>query len=107
MKKIFNAHSKSISKVFDELRTSSKGLSNDEVLDRQRDGNKNCFEEEKKQSLASKFFAQFKDIMVIILIVSAVISITLAIVSKEYQNLFEGGIIIFIVFLNFLKTLGN
>ena len=100
MKKISNAHAKSIEKVLDELRTSSKGLSTSEVLDRQKDGNKNSFEAEKKQSLASKFFAQFKDIMVIILIVSAVISITIAVVSKEYQNLFEGGIILFIVILN-------
>ena len=100
MKKISNAHAKSIEKVLDELRTSSKGISTSEVLDRQKDGNKNSFEAEKKQSLASKFFAQFKDIMVIILIVSAVISITIAVVSKEYQNLFEGGIILFIVILN-------
>lgn len=100
MKKISNAHAKSISSILDELRTSSKGLSNTEVLDRQKDGIKNCFEAEKKQSIASKFFAQFKDLMVIILLVSAVISITLALVSKEYQNLFEGGIIIFIVILN-------
>ena len=44
--------------------------------------------------------AQFKDIMVIVLIISAILSISISIFSKEYQNLFEGGIILFIVILN-------
>ena len=99
MKNLTNAHAKNVEKVLQELRTSSSGLNDDEVLERQQ-GVKNTFDNDKKQSLLSKFFAQFKDLMVIILIISAVISITLAIISKEYQNLFEGGIIIFIVILN-------
>ena len=104
MNNLYNAYAKSANKVIGELRTSSNGLTNQQVLDRQKTGLKNRFEEEKKQSFVSKFFAQFKDLMVIVLIISAAISITLALVSKEYQNLFEGGIIVFIVILN--ATLG-
>ena len=104
MKNIYNAHTKSAQKVLEELHSSSFGLSEANVLDRQKQGTKNSFESEKKQSKLARFFAQFKDLMVIILIISAIISITLALVSKEYQNLFEGGIIIFIVILN--ATLG-
>lgn len=100
MKNLLNAYAKSAEKVLQDLRTSPNGLSQSEVLERQKNGPKNSFDTEKKQSTLSKFFAQFKDLMVIILIVSAVISITLAIASREYQNLFEGGIIIFIVILN-------
>ena len=103
MKNILPYYSKSAEETLSNLKTSMDGLSNEEVLDRQKNG-KNSFETEKKQSMVSKFFAQFKDLMVIILIISAIISITLAIVSKEYKNLFEGGIIVFIVILN--ATLG-
>ena len=97
-------YSKNIDEVLRELKTSSKGLTKNEVLTRQQIGGKNRLEEEKKQSLVSKFFSQFKDIMVIVLIISAVLSIGIAVGTHEYQNLFEGGIIIFIVILN--ATLG-
>ena len=86
--------------VLDALKTSKNGLSTTEAINRQKNGAKNSLNVQKKQSLASKFFAQFKDIMVIILIISAIISIVIAFFSHEYQNLFEGGIIIFIVILN-------
>ena len=100
MKNFVDAHTKNIAQIFKELGTSQNGLDDVEVKNRQAEGQKNYLEGEKKQSTLSKFFAQFKDLMVIILIISAVISITLAIVTREYQNLFEGGIILFIVVLN-------
>ncbi len=97
-------YSKKKEEVLRELKSSHRGLDEKAVLERKKLGDTNKLESEKKQSLLSKFFAQFKDLMVIILIVSAVLSITIAIASKEYQNLFEGGIILFIVLLN--ATLG-
>lgn len=97
-------YSKKREDVLRELKTCSKGLSDKDVIERQKTCGKNRLEEEKKQSLVSKFFAQFKDLMVIVLIVSAVLSIGIAVGTREYQNLFEGGIIIFIVLLN--ATLG-
>ena len=100
MNNLFNAYTQSCERVLNELRTSINGLSNQEASNRQKTGIKNRFYNAKKANIISKFFAQFKDLMVIVLIISAVISITLAIASKEYQNLFEGGIIVFIVILN-------
>lgn|SRR5574344_428424 len=88
-----------IKKVLDELKSTEKGLSKDQLSGR-KSASQNKLVSEKKPSLIAKFFAQFKDLMVIILIVSAAISITLAFVSKQYENLFEGGIIVFIVILN-------
>ena len=93
-------YSKNREEVLRELKTSTDGLDNNEVLERQKNGSINKLDCEKKQSLVSKFFAQFKDLMVIVLIISAVLSIGIAIGTHEYQNLFEGGIIIFIVLLN-------
>ena len=104
MKNLSYYHSTKITDVFEKLKSSKNGLEQNEVLQRQKTGIKNSFDSKKKQTLLSKFFAQFKDVMVIILIVSALISIAIAISGQEYQNLFEGGIILFIVFLN--ATLG-
>lgn len=90
--------------VLDKLKSSKNGLDEKTVQERSKNGSKNKLDDARRQSVVSKFFAQFKDLMVIILIVSAVISIAVALVSKNYQNLVEGGLIVFIVILN--ATLG-
>ncbi|MBO7508582.1 MAG: cation-translocating P-type ATPase, partial [Clostridia bacterium] len=82
------------------VRSNLNGLSQHEAAERKKSGETNSFEPSKKQSVIKKFLSQFKDLMVIILIISAVLSITISITSGEYQNLFEGGIIVFIVLLN-------
>ena len=97
-------HSIDVDKSLHEVKSSKNGLSEKEVESRTRNGVQNKLEDTKKQSIVSKFFAQFKDLMVIILIVSAVISISMALIEKKYGNLFEGGLIVFIVILN--ATLG-
>ena len=85
-------YSKSKQECLKELLSSKYGLTDSDAKRRQQQSGKNKIETEKKQSLFSKFLAQFKDFMVIILIASAVISIVIAVASKEYKNLFEGGI---------------
>lgn len=97
-------HSIDVDKSLHEVKSSKNGLSEKEIESRTRNGVQNKLEDTKKQGIVSKFFAQFKDLMVIILIVSAVISISLALIEKKYGNLFEGGLIVFIVILN--ATLG-
>lgn len=97
-------HSIDVDKSLHEVKSSKNGLSEKEIESRIRNGVQNKLEDTKKQSIVSKFFAQFKDLMVIILIVSAAISISLALIEKKYGNLFEGGLIVFIVILN--ATLG-
>ena len=104
MNNLNKAYAKSIERLISDLRTSRSGLTNQEITERQKNGQKNKFDSERKQSIVYKFLAQFKDLMVIVLIISAIISITLALISGEYHNLFEGGIIVFIVILN--ATLG-
>ena len=66
-------YSQNSSEVLDKLKSSKNGLDDKTVAERSSLGQKNKLEDAKKQSLASKFFAQFKDVMVIILLVSAVI----------------------------------
>ena len=92
--------SKSVDGTLKELNTTENGLQKSESDIRQNKYGKNALPESKKQSKFVKFLLQFKDIMVIILLIAAVISITLAFVEKNYSDLFEGGVILFIVILN-------
>ena len=93
-------YSQKIEQVLTELRSSKSGLASHQVQEKTKTGQVNKLDDVKKPSFLSKFFAQFKDLMVIILIISAVISIVIALATKNYQNLFEGGLILFIVVLN-------
>ena len=95
-----NYFSSSIDKTLKELNVGFTGLNKTEADFRYKKYGSNSLPESKKQSLLLKFFMQFKDIMVIILLIAAAISITLAFIEKNYSDLFEGGVILFIVILN-------
>jgi len=100
-----NSHSKKIEKVFKHLETSDKGLSEQEAKDRLEKYGENKLKEAKKKSIIAKFFAQFKDVMIILLLVSAVVSLVFGFVKNEGFSEFLDAIIIFaIVILN--ATLG-
>ena len=93
-------HTKNIKEVEKELRTNIKtGLGDKDVLIRQDEFGKNKIEEGKKESLLVKFINQFKDFMIIILIIAAIIS---AIVSylEGSGDYFDSIIIIAIVVFN-------
>ncbi|MEG0520009.1 MAG: cation-translocating P-type ATPase [Erysipelotrichaceae bacterium] len=60
--------------VLKQLEVSSNGLSNEEVKIRNEKYGANALEEEKQQGMLSIFFSQFKDLLVIILIIAALVS---------------------------------
>ena len=98
-------HTKNIKEVEKELRTNIKtGLGDKDVLIRQDEFGKNKIEEGKKESLLVKFLNQFKDFMIIILIIAAIIS---AVVSylEGTGDYFDSIIIIAIVLFNGLMGL--
>ncbi len=86
--------------VLKKVNTSASGLTQKEAEARLKANGKNELEKEKKFSYILCFFKQFLNIMVGILLVSSVVSISLAVINKEYSDLFEGFVILFIVFLN-------
>lgn len=93
-------HTKNIKETAKELRNKYKdGLSEEDVKIRQEEFGKNKIEEGKKVSLLVKFLAQFKDFMIIILILAAGIS---ALVSyfEGTGDYFDSVIIIAIVIFN-------
>ena len=93
---------KDITKVYEETNSSIDGLSQSEATKRQKKFGKNILEDPKKEGFLKTFFKQFLNIMVGILLVSAVVSIVMAVMTKQYADLFEGIVILFIVLMNSL-----
>lgn len=93
-------HTKNIKEVEKELRANIKtGLGDKDVLIRQDEFGKNKIEEGKKESLLVKFINQFKDFMIIILIIAAIIS-AVVIYLEGTGDYFDSIIIIAIVIFN-------
>ena len=95
---------KSVEQTFKELNTSKEGLSEQEAKERLSKHGENKLKEAKKKSMFVRFLCQFKDIMVIILLVAAAISLVFAVTGGEGSELIDACIIFGIVILN--ATLG-
>ena len=92
----------SLEKLYTNLNSNENGLNNSSVkINRDKFGT-NELQAQKKTSFISRFFAQFKNIMIIVLLVSAVISTIISLAKHEYGDLFEGGLIFLIVIMNSL-----
>ncbi|WP_028790975.1 cation-translocating P-type ATPase [Tetragenococcus muriaticus] len=63
--------------VLEQLNVDANGLSTQEVKRRQESEGLNEIEQEKKKSIASLFFDSFKDAMVIILLIAAIVQVLL------------------------------
>ncbi len=90
----------SVEETLKKLNSNLKGLSQKQVEQLKKEYGVNELKKAKKQSFIKCFFKQFLNIMVAILLVSAVVSISIALVHKQYGDLFEGFVILFIVFMN-------
>ena len=76
------------------------GLSSKQVADLQQKHGPNRLREKKKKTLAQRFFDQFKDVMILILIAAAIVSFVIVCVEKNWGELFEPALILLIVLLN-------
>ncbi len=98
-------HTKRSFEVVKELQSNEeKGLEEKEAEIRLKRDGFNVLKSGKKKNVFFKFIDQFKDIMVIILIIAAIISFFVAIESKESTDYIEPIVILVIVFMN--ATLG-
>ncbi len=94
-------HSKSKEEALAELQTEqTRGLSFEEVRVRQEKYGENKLKEKKKKTTLERFLDQFKDVMILILIAAAIISFVVVCVEKNWGELFEPALILFIVILN-------
>ena len=76
------------------------GLSAGQVAELQQKHGPNRLKEKKKKTLAQRFFDQFKDVMILILIAAAIVSFVIVCVEKNWGELFEPALILLIVLLN-------
>ena len=100
------AHSTGTAEVLKTLNTDlNKGLSQEEVIERQTKYGANKLEEKKKKTNLQRFFEQFKDVMIIILLVAAAISLGVAIYDGvthgfDIIEMIEPFLILAIVLIN-------
>ena len=83
-----------------EFGSQKTGLTQLQVRERIAESKKYVIKPEKKQSIISKFFNQIKELMVLVLLLSGVVSIIIGIVEKSVSEIVDGTIILGIVFLN-------
>ena len=94
-------HSKSNEEILSEYSVSvEKGLSDAEVSANRQKYGENKFREKKKKTNFQRFLEQFKDVMIIILLVAAVISFVVACIERNPKEFFEPALIMLIVILN-------
>ncbi len=78
----------------------TNGLTTEQVKQRTEQYGKNKLQEKKKKTWAARFFEQFKDAMIIILIIASIISFVIACIEKNPNEFFEPALILLIVVLN-------
>ena len=93
-------YNKELGEVYSELKSAESGLSNEQAKEKIGIFGENILEKQKKVSFFKKVLNEFKNIMIIILIISAIISIVTAITQNDKDSLFEGILIFVIVLVN-------
>ncbi|MBO5286260.1 MAG: calcium-translocating P-type ATPase, PMCA-type [Clostridia bacterium] len=76
------------------------GLTQEEVNKRLATNGPNKLKEKKKKTFAQRFFEQFKDVMILILIAAAIVSFVIACIEKNPMEFFEPALILLIVIIN-------
>ena len=98
-------HTMSVFDTLKKLNTNiSSGLSSKEAVKRQKEYGLNKLDEGKKKNIIIKFFEQFKDFMIIILLIAAVISALMSYIERTNEYM-DSIIIIAIVVFNAIMGL--
>ena len=95
MKKYYNEE---INDVLKKVDSSLDGISNDEAKIRLKEHGYNKLKEAKKKSMLSRFIDQFKNIMIIVLLIAAGLSATVSVI--EGHSITDTLIILIVVVLN-------
>ncbi len=94
-------YSSSKEQVLQELKVDERrGLSTEEITERQKTYGANRLIARKPKSMLIRFLEQFKDVMILILLAAAVISFVVALNGDDMVEFFEPLLIVLIVVLN-------
>lgn len=91
-------HNMTSQEIYKKLKTSDKGLSVREVNDRLSNDGKNIIKHLKAKSDFSKFLEQFKNLMIVVLVVAAICSFVISYINNESYT--DSIVILAIVILN-------
>jgi len=90
----------SVENTLKNLKSRVTGLTQTEAFERSKNSKQFEICEAKKSNIFIKFFSQFSDLMVLILLASSIISIIIGFLKKENSELVDGFIILGIVIIN-------
>lgn len=94
-------HNLSYTEVLTYLQVNpDKGLSSSKASERLLEHGENKLQGKKKKTNLQRFLEQFKDVMILILILAAIISFVVACYEKDARGFFEPALIILIVVIN-------
>ena len=88
----------STEEVIKELETTSEGLTSSEANARLEKNGKNKLAEAKKVSIIARFFKQFANLMIIVLLAAAAVSAVISII--EHESFVDVFVILFVVIVN-------
>ena len=91
-------YNQTIEEIKEELKTTELGLSSDEANIRLEKDGKNKLAEAKKTSIIARFFKQFANLMIIVLLAAALVSAIIAII--EHDSFVDVFVILFVVIVN-------
>ena len=95
------AHNEDAGKVVQTLQSNlTTGLSENQAREKRAQYGENKLREKKKKTNLQRFAEQFKDVMILILIVAAIISFVIACIEGDPKEFFEPILILLIVILN-------
>ena len=95
------AHHIPAEEVLEKLDTDQvRGLTAEQVAEKRAKFGENKLREKKKKTNLQRFFDQFKDAMILILLAAAAVSFVIACVEREPKEFFEPMLILLIVVLN-------
>ena len=96
-------HSKKAEEAVKELSSDlQKGLTESQVIEKRKQYGENKLREKKKKTNLQRFIDQFKDVMIIILLIAALISFVIACSEGNPKEFFEPALILLIVIMNAL-----
>ncbi len=96
-----DSHFEKLESLLEKLQTNSRnGLTASQVNERREQYGENRLREKKRKTVLQRFFDQFRDVMILILLAAAVISFIVACTEGELREFFEPVLILLIVVLN-------
>ena len=93
-------YNKELKDIYIELESSKDGLKDNQINEKIAKFGKNTIKQKKKDGFIIKLLNQFKNLMIIILMISAIISIITSVTQNDKESMFEGILIFIIVIIN-------